>query len=356
MTHRIVFGPFETDMGAGELRREGVVVPIQDLPFRLLAALLERPGELLTRVELTTRLWGTDTFVDSTAGLNTAVAKLREALGDDADKPLYIETVPKRGYRFIGTIGQPATPHPPQTTPVPSISRRRWPIIAATLGVIAVAGAAYQLRATREPFRVAVVLFDNETGDAEFGRLSQGLTDAVVTDLTAESRLAVIGNAAVLRTTRPFRDIATVRDALGADYIVIGQVQTARSTNDCAGASDSQPRPGACLGGRRAARRCQRGRVSIGRRRQSARGGCRPRAGALTGFLHTQHDVRIVNGQRDPARGLGKSDAHVLSAHRIELVRPRCESPRREWPGRPTCSSSPTTVTSMRSAGDDPNA
>ena len=78
------------------------VIPLQDLPFRLLTALLERPGEVVTRAELTERLWGTDTFVDATAGLNTAVAKLRDALGDNADQPLYIETVPKRGYRFIG--------------------------------------------------------------------------------------------------------------------------------------------------------------------------------------------------------------------------------------------------------------
>ena len=98
------FGPYTIDPKAGELRRDGVSVPLQDLPFRLLAALVERPGELVTRAELTARLWGSDTFVDSTAGLNTAVAKLRDALGDNADQPLYIETVPKRGYRFVGSI------------------------------------------------------------------------------------------------------------------------------------------------------------------------------------------------------------------------------------------------------------
>ncbi len=104
LTDRVSFGPYTIDPKTGELRRDGVSVPLQDLPFRLLSALLERPGELVTRSELTERLWGSDTYVDSTAGLNTAVAKLRDALGDNADQPLYIETVPKRGYRFIGSI------------------------------------------------------------------------------------------------------------------------------------------------------------------------------------------------------------------------------------------------------------
>jgi DNA-binding winged helix-turn-helix (wHTH) protein len=81
------FGDFEANLKSGELRRDGEAIVIQDLPFRLLAALLERPGEVITRAELTACLWGADTFVDATAGLNTAVAELREALGDDAERP-----------------------------------------------------------------------------------------------------------------------------------------------------------------------------------------------------------------------------------------------------------------------------
>lgn len=226
-TH-VAFGEFEADLASGKLFRAGTPVPIQDLPFRLLAALLERPGELVTRADLTTKLWGTDTFVDAAAGLNTAIAKLREALGDNAEQPVFIETVPKRGYRFIGAVGAPVPAAEGSTTaPATTASRRRPLLIAAAAAGMAavVAGAAYQLRAKPEPVRVAVVLFDNETGDAQFGPLAQGLTDAVVTELTAEPRLAVIGNAAVLRTERPFRDIAKVRDALDAHYIVIGQVQ-----------------------------------------------------------------------------------------------------------------------------------
>jgi TolB-like protein len=200
------------------------------LPFRLLSALVERPGELITRAELTARLWGSDTFVDATAGLNTAVAKLRDALGDNADQPLYIETVPKRGYRFIGSIaanGAIAADDGGRRDPERVALRRRplvW-VAAAAVVVALVSFATYQLRAGRPQTRVAVILFDNETGRPEVSRLSQALTDATVFALTAQPKLAVIGNAAMLRTARPFRDIAAVRDALHADFIVIGQVQ-----------------------------------------------------------------------------------------------------------------------------------
>ena len=236
MTTRVLFGPFETDVKSGELRRDGVVIPVQDLPFRLLAALLEHPGEVVSRAQLTERLWGTETYVDAAAGLNTAVAKLRDALGDNADRPLYIETVPKRGYRFVGTISQTLSAtggadtqvHPYQTPP----ARRRGVVwtVAAIVAVAAVVFAAYRLRADRPRTRVAVILFDNETARPEVSRLSQGLTDATVFALTAQPKLAVIGNAAILRTARPFRDIVAVRDALQADYIVIGQVQTRDET------------------------------------------------------------------------------------------------------------------------------
>jgi len=228
MSNRIRFGEFEADVTTGELRRAGTPVPIQDLPFRLLAALLERPGELVMRGELAARLWGSETYVDSTAGLNTAVAKLREALGDNPDQPIYIETVPKRGYRFVGSISAPTAAANGDSDLAPAVGRRRRPLVLATASLMTaavLAFATYQLRANPEPLRVAVMLFDNETGDAQLGQLSQGLTDAVVTALTSDSRLAVVGNAAVLRTARPFRDIAKVRDELGADYIVIGQVQ-----------------------------------------------------------------------------------------------------------------------------------
>ena len=222
------FGPFRVDTRAGELRRDGTIVPLQDLPFRLLTALLERPGEVVTRAELAGRLWGAETFVDSTAGLNTAIAKLREALGDQAEQPIYIETIPKRGYRFIGSAEADlhVGPEPARTQPRSAMNKGIVWAAAGLAMVAVVATGVLRLRASRTQTRIAVVLFDNETGRPEVSRLSQSLTDATVFALTADPRLAVIGNASVLRTERPFRDIALVRDRVQADFIVIGQVQT----------------------------------------------------------------------------------------------------------------------------------
>src|SRR6266581_585220 len=100
------FGPFEADLRAGELRKHGVKLKLVGQPFEVLAMLLESPGQLVTREELRTRLWPGDTFVDFDHGLNTAVNKLREALGDAAANPRFVQTVARRGYRFIAPVQQ----------------------------------------------------------------------------------------------------------------------------------------------------------------------------------------------------------------------------------------------------------
>jgi len=215
---RVRFGEFEADLRTGELWRAGTIVRIQDLPFRLLGALLERPGELVTRAELGQRLWGGDTFVDFEAGLNTAVAKLREALQDDDAQ--IIQTIPKRGYRIATAV----VDRPEVLQEARRPSRRAWGVAAlASLPVLAVASFLFFSRPV--PVRVAVVLFDNETGREEFDRLAQTLTDSVVLKLGGDPRVAVIGNAQILRTDRPFRDLQAIRRAVGADFIIIGQVQ-----------------------------------------------------------------------------------------------------------------------------------
>src|SRR6266436_186388 len=106
----IRFGVFEVDLRAGELRKQGVKIKLQDQPFQLLQILLERPGEVVTREELRQRIWPSDTFVDFDGGVNNAVKRLREALGDKAETPRFIETLPRRGYRFIGTVNATAAP------------------------------------------------------------------------------------------------------------------------------------------------------------------------------------------------------------------------------------------------------
>ena len=98
------FGQFDVDLQAGELRKTGLRVKLQQQPFQVLVVLLERPGEVVTREELRQRLWPADTFVDFDLSLNSALKKLRYALGDVADSPTFIETIPRRGYRFIAAV------------------------------------------------------------------------------------------------------------------------------------------------------------------------------------------------------------------------------------------------------------
>lgn len=103
----IPFGPFEADLPAQELRKHGVRLRLPGQSFQILKMLLEKPGELVTREEMRAALWPADTFVDFEHGLNAAVNRLREALGDDADSPRYIETLPRRGYQFVAPLKQP---------------------------------------------------------------------------------------------------------------------------------------------------------------------------------------------------------------------------------------------------------
>src|SRR5277367_5095958 len=106
------FDAFDVDMRSGEVRKHGIRLKLQDQPFQVLAHLLEHPGEVVTREELRQELWPGDTFVDFDTGLNSAVKKLRDVLGDSADEPRYIETLPRRGYRFIADVDNGARPAP----------------------------------------------------------------------------------------------------------------------------------------------------------------------------------------------------------------------------------------------------
>ena len=154
------FGVFEADFGSGELRKSGIRIKIQEQQLRILEALLDKPGELVSREQLRDRLWPSDTFVDFERSLNAAVAKLRQALGDSADRPIYIETVAKRGYRFIAPIIPLPMPMPNpvveavvkeqvEAAPAGSPKPRIW--IAALAGALALGGAAiYSWRSGRQ--------------------------------------------------------------------------------------------------------------------------------------------------------------------------------------------------------------
>ena len=161
---RIVpFGVFELDLEARELRKSGVKIRLQDQPFQVLSLLLERPGEIITREELQKKLWPGDTFVDFDLSLNSAVKKLRQALNDDSENPRFVETLYRRGYRFIGLVNatpdssvdqlqlaeSPATTAPPEPGSTPSVSRaaankKRWIYATAVLLVVLAGMVAYR--------------------------------------------------------------------------------------------------------------------------------------------------------------------------------------------------------------------
>src|SRR6202162_1381987 len=111
-SRRVRTGLFEIDLGSGAIHKENRRVPLQEQPFRVLARLLEHPGEVVTREELQTKLWPADTFVDFDHGLNKAISKIREALGDSAESPRFVQTVARRGYRFLAEV------KPVESTPV----------------------------------------------------------------------------------------------------------------------------------------------------------------------------------------------------------------------------------------------
>lgn len=137
----IRFGPFEADLDTAELRNEGAKLALQVQPFQVLAILLQRPGELVTREQLRSQVWPDDTFVDFDHGLNTAIAKIRLALGDHAEHPTFIETLPRRGYRFIGPVQKRATNTLSAVTAKPSWKRAPW------IGTISLGAAVVLLSA-----------------------------------------------------------------------------------------------------------------------------------------------------------------------------------------------------------------
>ncbi len=176
------FGVFEVDLRSGELRKQGVRIKLQEQPFHVLTVLLQQPGEVVTREELRNQNWPADTFVDFDNSLNTAINKLREALGDSADNPRFIETLPRRGYRFIAPVaGVDGAPRETATgVSARQRSSSRKIVVAAAIAVLAAGIAGGLLWRARHARRLTekdtIVLgdFANSTGDAVFdGTLRQ---------------------------------------------------------------------------------------------------------------------------------------------------------------------------------------
>ena len=181
-TDRIVrFGPFEADLAAGELRKRGRPVRIQEQPFQVLAVLLERPGEVVTREQIRERLWRDDTFVDFDQGLNTAINKLRDALQDSAGAPQYVETLPKRGYRLICPVELPPSPEAEMETPVSANKPdRRW---LAALLLLGAAGLVFWLGALSSP--------DDTSVEAPFRRFGIDPPDSLALQMPWQQTLVL---------------------------------------------------------------------------------------------------------------------------------------------------------------------
>jgi eukaryotic-like serine/threonine-protein kinase len=235
------FGLFEVDLHSGELRKQGRTVRIQDLPFRVLAALLQRPRELVTREELRSQLWPSDTFVDFDNSLNAAVNKLRDALGDSADSPRFIETLPRRGYRFIAEVtatGYPAETATPRIGAASPSRQRNIAIVLVAILVIAVVGVASLWRAQRkqrltDQDTILLADFSNTTADPIFDdTLKQALRAVleqspflnILSDQKVSEELQLMGRQQDQRVTP---DIAReVCQRTGSKAILVGSISS----------------------------------------------------------------------------------------------------------------------------------
>ena len=260
------FGPFQLDAGRATLTRNSKQLKLQDLPYRMLAILVEKPGEIISREELRQRLWPENTFVEFDNSLGVAIRKIRDALGDNADAPCYVETVPRQGYRFLAPVTtiteseNPVRPAPPQTIAAPislpstekhsagSDRKLRYIAIAAFI-VLVIGSTAYRFRLPRTRIEnktaavtnlppvyvrrsVAVMGFRNLPGRSEDNWLSPAFAEMLGTELAADSALRMVSGEDVARAKRelPLTDedslaketLKRLHTNPGADVVVLG--------------------------------------------------------------------------------------------------------------------------------------
>jgi TolB-like protein/DNA-binding winged helix-turn-helix (wHTH) protein/Tfp pilus assembly protein PilF len=217
---RVSFGSFEVNPSTGELRKQGIRIKLHEKPLQVLLALLEHPGQVVTRKEIQERLWPQDTFVEFENGLNNAISRLREALGDTAESPRFIETVPRHGYRFL-----------PEVSPAMPASRaanlRPWLIVfGSVLGVSLIIGAVFRLPTNHNPVirSLAVLPFRNlGTGTAD-DYFTDGMTDAVTTELAKLGVSKVISETSVVQFKDTKKSVPEIAHALSVDAVVEGAV------------------------------------------------------------------------------------------------------------------------------------
>jgi TolB-like protein/DNA-binding winged helix-turn-helix (wHTH) protein/Tfp pilus assembly protein PilF len=257
---RIAFDRFDVDLRSGELRKNGRRLRLQEQPFQLLALLLERPGEVVTREEICRKLWQADTFVDFDHSLGTAINKIREALGDSADHPRLVETLPRRGYRFIGKIAGSDGAPPAENSPavldanaavgiacgdrridagsVSAVQETGQPrrlrfvlALAASLAILLAALVFFRRPADSRAAAlaanirsIAVLPLENLSGNPAQEYFADGMTDELITELARTKGLRVISRTSVMQYKNVHRPLKDIAHELGVDGILEGSV------------------------------------------------------------------------------------------------------------------------------------
>jgi len=255
-SHRVVFDRFELDLRSGELRKNGRRIRLQAQPFQLLSLLIENAHQVVTRDEVCRALWPTDTFVDFDHSVAAALNKVREALGESADNPRFIETLPKRGYRFIGKVEPAAEPSPPEpaqqvhasaiapaaltidTPSEPAARQRRSSrylrlasALAGSLLILAVALVFFRRSANSHAAAnstgitsIAVLPLENLSSDPAKAYIADGMTDELITELARTKGLRVISRTSVMQYKGVHRPLPDIARELGVDGILEGSV------------------------------------------------------------------------------------------------------------------------------------
>jgi TolB-like protein/DNA-binding winged helix-turn-helix (wHTH) protein/Flp pilus assembly protein TadD len=232
------FGIFELELASGELRKSGVLIKLQALPFQLLALFAERAGEVVSREEIRKALWDDATFVDFDRSINFCINQIREALGDDRQNPRYVETLPRKGYRFIapvttdnGEFSKAETvPAPGVVVPEPARSPR-WPwliLVAAVSVLVAIAGVAKMGLGRNHGMRpirsLAVLPVENLSNDPEQQYFADGMTDDLITDLAKISALRVVSRTSVMQYKGTKKSVPEIARELNVDAVLEGTV------------------------------------------------------------------------------------------------------------------------------------
>ena len=246
---RLRFGVFDIDLAAGELRKHGLKIRIQEQPFQVLALLVQNAGKVVTREELQKKLWPADTFVDFDHGLNKAINKIRDALSDSAETPRYVETLSRRGYRFLAEVKdadvpvrspEPAAkpeeevsarPNAPGKLAAPEspLRSRAWRISALALLALLIASLAiWRLHSrTHTPSAIrslAVLPLESLSNDATQDYFADGMTDELISDLGQISALRVISRTSAMTYKHAHKPLPQIARELSVDAVVEGTV------------------------------------------------------------------------------------------------------------------------------------